>query len=255
MSLLPVDIRPELEELERERRRARRRPWPWALRGEEVVLWSGLTSTGADPQSARILDLGNFNAARIWAVSIAPGTLTFYVDLAYTDVGPWFPWGDPDQPGGRQFTASNPLTLELVTGARYLRVRPAAVTGTWTVLATPYLAVGAVDRPVLPYDRAVENRVWNTGLSLTTTGVKLQYVVPAGKRARVTQAVWDAGGGTTAFQVVPAGAGTPINVASGTALNLSLGLMLQAGDAVQFNVTTAAASGTANGLICYQEVG
>jgi hypothetical protein len=257
--VLVVDLKAELEALEAEKKRAKSRPLPWALRGTDKVLFQNLTSaTLADPVSEQgLLDLENFNAVRLWVLNQRPGTLTFYVETAFSRAGPWFVHVNPADPVNQYFTASSSLALDVVTGARFVRVRPTSVTGAWSVIATPYVfGAGYVPAPtvVRTDDGYRENRVFADGVGVDTTGVKLTYTVPAGRRAWVTYAAWSANGGTVALEVLPAGATNPVVLTSGTNINQSLNLTLTAGDAVRFRVTVAGTAGqTGSGIITVLE--
>lgn len=91
-------------------------------------------------------------------------------------------------------------------------------------------------------------------VSTTTTGVKLSYTVPANTWARLVGVSWfnTAGTPTVQLQLVRAGA-TLVLRQDATSYRDAVGVSLEAADVIQFNVTVAGTTSTADAVISVEE--
>jgi hypothetical protein len=94
-----------------------------------------------------------------------------------------------------------------------------------------------------------------TGLSGASTGVKLSYVVPAGKNAMFRFAAVSNISGTPptiALQTITGGSTVTLQSQT-TAFNISPNIALNAADTVQVNVTTLGAGSAFDAIISVEE--
>lgn len=144
-----------------------------------------------------------------------------------------------------------------VVGRRTMVPLPLLLSATLLVngVAAPGDATNGLDVDVtrLPY---VDKTVLVDNVATDTTGVKLSYTVPTGKTARVAGVSWwnNSGTPTVALELVR-GANTVVIRSDSASYREVLGLRLEAGDTLRFNVTTAAAaSSTADATISLEEL-
>jgi hypothetical protein len=105
--------------------------------------------------------------------------------------------------------------------------------------------VATPNKPVVPVLVHTEKA---SAIAVSTTGIKLSYVVPAGRVSKLLDASWFLVAGaapTIALQVILGGVTITINSFT-VGSQPSFSCWLASGDTVQWNVTTLGAAGTAD---------
>lgn len=231
-------------------------PILWRVRGPEVPLLLDVTFSThyGSPASVRILDLGeHYNGARFWCVPRNPDTtwFEFYVEASYAAGGPWFRILNPKRTAGT-YADWNAFAVEVVTAARFLRVNPVSVSGTWSVLATPFWSppFSRDEQPVY-----IRKRIVASGTVSSTPATVLQYTSYTLDQVVITQAALSTTDVSNAALVVNA-SGVDVTLATGAQINALLNITLNKGDSLRFDITELTSPlvpGNYAAIIFYQE--
>jgi len=224
------------------------------LRGPERTLLANVTQAlpYSGPESLDVLDLGDtYNGVRIWALDRGQtDSIHFFVEGAFAVGGPWFiiPAASPD---GR-YSAFGSNAFEIVTAARFVRVRPVFVTGVWDIIATPFLALTTSSKTA---GFRAKTQVY-TNIDLSSTGVKVTYSTLECP-SQVTWVTFTATGGTAQLEYSDGTNAVPI---AGPAQNFNQGLNVYVAPfhSLQLRVTTTGLNATGTLLLSvvrYEVVG